>query len=146
MVLFQEDHELSGERGVWALDYDEILASSGPMLPGRKELTHRDLEEAGDPQVKHMNLLQRVSAWLFGVGAAGETFQSDSVMDSLNGVRNVVEPVQGVLDWVSGNRFLLLCAASVAIIALIRFMRREHVKAYQNFDYQGPATAKEASQ
>ncbi|MGA7326688.1 MAG: glycosyl hydrolase 108 family protein [Rhodomicrobium sp.] len=146
VVLFQEDHELTGERGVWTPAYDEILANSGPMLPRRKELTHRDLEEAGDVQVKHMNLLQRASAWLLGVGAAGETFQSDGVMDSLNGVRNVVEPVQGIFDWVSGNRFLLLCAACAAIIALIRLLRREHVKAYQNFDYQGPATTKEAPQ
>jgi hypothetical protein len=27
----------------------------------------------------------------------------------------------------------------VAVIALIRALREEHVKAYQNFDYQGPA-------
>ena len=47
--------------------------------------------------------------------------------------------MQAFWYWASANRWLLLCCVFVAVIALIRALREEHVKAYQNFDYQGPA-------
>ena len=61
------------------------------------------------------------------------------MLDSINGVRTVLEPLQDLWYWASANRWLLLCAVFIVAIALIRVLRNEHVKAYQNFDYQGPA-------
>ena len=109
------------------------------MLPRRRHVTRRDLEDAGDKPIQRMNLLQRIFAWLFGGAAAAEVFESDNVLDSINGVRSVLEPLQNFWFWASANRWLLLCGVFVAVIALIRALREEHVKAYQNFDYQGPA-------
>ena len=139
IVLFQHDHDLGGNPGIWQPSYDSVLAKAGPMLPQRHDVTHRDLEEAGDTPIQRMNFLQRIFAWLFGGAAAAETFGSDNVLDSINGVRTVFEPLQNLWYWASANRWLLLCSIFIAVIALIRVLRAEHVKAYQNFDYQGPA-------
>jgi lysozyme family protein len=139
VVLFQHDHDLGGDPGIWQPFYNTVLVKSGPMLPRRHGVTRRDLEEAGDKPIHRMNLLQRIFAWLFGGAAAAETFESNNVLDSINGVRAVFEPLQDLWYWASANRWLLLCAVFIAAIALIRVLRNEHVKAYQNFDYQGPA-------
>lgn len=139
VVLFQHDHDLGGDPGVWQPSYNRVLAEAGPMLPQRQKVTSRDLEEAGDSQIHRMNLLQRMFAWLFGGAAAAETFGSDNVLDSINGARSIFEPLQDTWHWASTNRWILLCAVFVAAIALIRLLRSDHVKAYQNFDYQGPA-------
>ena len=139
VVLFQNDHDLGDDPGIWQPSYNSILAEAGPMLPRRRHVTHRDLEDAGDKPIQRMNLLQRIFAWLFGGAAAAEVFGSDNVLDSINGVRSVLEPLQAFWYWASANRWLLLCGVFVAVIALIRALREEHVKAYQNFDYQGPA-------
>jgi hypothetical protein len=93
--------------------------------------------------VRRMGFLQRIFAWLFGASAAAQAFGGQSVIESVNGIRSIIEPAQGDLDWLSGNRWLLIAALCVGVIALIRLMRAEHVKAYRNFDYQGPAAAKE---
>ena len=108
-------------------------------MPKRENATCRDLEEAGDSQLHRMNMLQRIFAWLFGGAAAAETFGNDNVLDSINGARSIFEPLQDIWQWASVNRWVLLCAVFVAVIALIRLLRSEHVKAYQNFDYQGPS-------
>jgi lysozyme family protein len=139
VVLFQHDHDLSGDPGIWRNEYNAVLAKAEPMLPRRQAATHRELEEAGDKPIQRMNLLQRIFAWLFGGAAAAETFGSDNVIDSISAARSAFEPLQGILHWASSNRWLLLCAVFVAVIALIRILRSEHVKAYRNFDYQGPA-------
>ncbi len=139
VVLFQHDHDLGGDPGIWQAAYNSVLAGAEPMLPQRRTATHRDLEDAGDEPVRRMNLLQRIFAWLFGGAAAAETFGSDNVLDSINGARSAFEPLQGILHWATTNRWLLLCAVFIAVIALIRLLRSDHVKAYQNFDYQGPA-------
>ena len=141
VVLFQHDHDLDGDPGVWLPTYNSALAEAEPMLPRRQTATRGDLEEAGDRPIQRMNLLQRIFAWLFGGAAAAETFGSDNVLDSINGARSAFEPLQGVLHWASTNRWLLLCAVFVTVIALIRLLRSDHVTAYQNFDYQGPAQA-----
>ncbi len=139
VVLFQHDHDLGGDPGIWQPAYNAVLADAEPMLPKRQAATRRDLESAGDRPIQRMNLLQRIFAWLFGGAAAAETFDSDNVLDSISGARSAFEPLWGVWHWASSNRWLLLCALFVAVIALIRLLRSEHVKAYQNFDYQGPA-------
>ena len=139
VVLFQHDHDLNGDPGIWQPAYNRVLAEAGPMLPKRENATCRDLEEAGDSQLHRMNMLQRIFAWLFGGAAAAETFGSDNVLDSINGARSIFEPLQDIWQWASVNRWVLLCAVFVAVIALIRLLRSEHVKAYQNFDYQGPS-------
>jgi lysozyme family protein len=144
VILFQHDSDLQGEPGVWLPSYDEVLATAKPMLPKRAEATHRDLEEAGDMPIRHMNFLQRVFAWVFGASAVAQAFEGQSIMDSINGMRSIIEPAQGVIGWLSGNRFLLVAGGCIALIALIRLMRTEHVNAYQNFGYQGaPAASKE---
>ncbi len=142
IVLFQHDHDLGVDPGIWRPSYNSILAKAGPMLPQRHAVTRRDLEEAGDKPIQRMNLLQRIFAWLFGGAAAAETFGSDNLVDSLKGVRAVLEPLQDVWYWASANRWLLLSAVFIAVIALIRALRNEHVKAYQNFDYQGQIRAR----
>ncbi len=141
VILFQHDHDLSGDSGIWQPAYDRVLAEAGPMLPRRANATHGDLEECGDPQINRMNLLQRIFAWLFGGAAAAQTFGSDNVLDSISGIREALEPLQPLWRWAETNRWLFFCAVFVAAIAMIRFLRSEHVKAYQNFDYQGPAQA-----
>jgi lysozyme family protein len=141
VIVFQHDHDLQGEPGIWLLAYDEVLKIAQPMLPKRAEVTHKDLEEAGDKPIRRMNVLQRVFAWIFGASAVAQAFEGESVMDSIHGMRSVVEPAQGVIGWLSGNRFLLIAGGCVALIAIIRLMRTEHVKAYRSFDYQGPAPA-----
>ncbi len=139
VLLFQHDHDLSGDPGVWQTEYNGVLSKAEPMLPRRQTATYRDLEEAGDKPIQRINLLQRIFAWLFGGAAAAETFGSDNVIDSINGARFAFEPLQSILHWASTNRWLLLCAVFVAVIALIRLLRSEHVQAYRKFDYQGPA-------
>jgi hypothetical protein len=145
VVLFQHDNDLVGEPGVWLPEFDDVLKTAEPMLPSRKEVTHRELEAAGDRPVKHMNFLQRIFAWLFGASAVAQAFQGDSVIDSVSGMRTIVEPMQDIMEWLSGNRWLLIGAACIGLIALLRLMRAEHVRAFQNFDYQGPATGKEGA-
>ncbi|MFZ1109490.1 MAG: glycosyl hydrolase 108 family protein [Rhodomicrobium sp.] len=139
VVLFQHDNDLSGDPGIWQPEYNGVLARAEPMLQRRQDATHRDLEEAGDSPMQRMNLLQRIFAWLFGGAAAAETFGSDNVLDSLNGARTAFEPLRGIWHWATANRWLLLCALFIAVIALIRLLRQEYVQAYRNFDYQGPA-------
>ena len=106
----------------------------------------KDLEAAGDLPTKRMNLLQRIFAWIFGASAAAQAFQGDSVVDSVNGMRNLIEPVQGIVEWVAGNQWLIIAAFCIGVIVLVRLIRNEHVEAYRNFDYQGPARAKEGAQ
>ena len=118
--LFQHDHDLDGDPGIWQPSYDSVLAKAGPMLPQRQGVTHRDLEKAGDKPIQRMNFLQRIFAWLFGGATASETFGSDNVLDSINGIRAVLEPLQNLWFWASTNRWLLLCAVFIAVIALIR--------------------------
>jgi lysozyme family protein len=143
VILFQQDHDLQGEPGIWSLSYESVLETAEPMLPKRAGATARDLEEAGDRPVKHMNFLQRIFAWLFGASTAAQALQGDSVLDSVNGMRSILEPAQDAMDWVATNKWLLIAAGCIAVIALIRLLRSEHVKAYRKFDYQGPASAKE---
>jgi lysozyme family protein len=141
VILFQHDNDLQGELGIWLPAYDDALATAKPMLPKRFETTAKDLERAGDAPVRHMNILQRLFAWLFGASAAAQVLQGESVIESLNGMRTVIEPVQGILTWFSSNRWLFIAGACIGLIAIVRLMRAEHVKAYQNFGYQGRAAA-----
>ncbi len=137
MILFQQDHDLAGDPGVWQPTYDATLSTAQPMLPARKEFTHSDLEEAGDLPVKRMNLLQRIFAWLFGTSAVAQAFGGSSVLESIDGVRSAFEPVQDLIYWASSNKWLFVAAGCIGAIALIRLLRHEHVQAYRNFDYQG---------
>ncbi len=141
VVLFQHDHDLGGDPGIWQPTYNRVLAEVGPMLRRRGNATRGDLEAAGDKQIKRMNLLQRIFAWLFGGATAAQIFGSDNVLDKITGIREAFEPLQPIWQWASTNRWLFFCAVCVAAISLIRFLRSEHVKAYRNFDYQGPARA-----
>jgi peptidoglycan hydrolase-like protein with peptidoglycan-binding domain len=147
VVLFQHDNDLNGAPGIWQPAYDSILDEARPMLPKRKSATHRDLETLGDRPTAHMNFLQRVFAWMFGASAAAQIFEGGSVLDSISGLRDIVEPAGDALAWISANRFILIAGGCVAMIAFVRLMRNGHVNAYRNFDYQGPApqqAAKEA--
>jgi lysozyme family protein len=146
VVLFQLDNDLGGEPGVWPQAYSCMLSSAKPMLPKRAGTTAKDLESAGDRLTQHMNLLQRAFAWLFGASAAAQAFQGGSVMESVSGFRSVVEPVQDAAEWLAGHHWLIIAAVCIGLIALVRLIRGEHVQAYQNFDYQGPARAEEAAQ
>jgi lysozyme family protein len=137
VILFQHDHDLDGDPGVWQQHYQDVLKNSEPMIPKRKEVTHGDLETAGDPPVHHMNFLQRIFAWLFGSSVVAQAFEGDSVLDSINGARSILEPLRSIMDWASGNIWLLVAIGCLGVIALIRLLRAEHVAAYQNFDYQG---------
>jgi lysozyme family protein len=141
VVLFQHDNDLTGEPGVWLAAYNEKLASASPMLPRRIGTTARELERMGDRPAKRLNVLQRIFAWLFGASAAAQAFHGESVVDSVSGMRSIVEPLQDVADWISGNHWLILAALCIGLIAFVRLIRSEHVLAYRNFDYQGPSEA-----
>ncbi len=146
VVLFQHDNDLTGEPGIWMPAYNQRLASAKPMLPKRAAATVKDLELAGDRPAKRMNLLQRIFAWLFGASAVAQAVQGESVMDSVSGMRTIVEPIQDVMEWIAGNQWLIIAAICIGLIALIRLLRNEHLQAYQNFDYQGPAEAEGGAQ
>ncbi|MGO9547773.1 MAG: glycosyl hydrolase 108 family protein [Rhodomicrobium sp.] len=146
IILFQHDNSLEGEPGIWLPSYSDTLEAAEPMLPKRAAATIKDLERAGDGPTRRMNFLQRIFAWLFGASAFAQAFQGDSVLDSVSGLRTIIEPIQGVMEWLASNRWLLIAAACIGLIALVRLMRGEHVEAYQNFDYQGQATGKEDAQ
>lgn len=146
VVLFQHDNDLTGEPGVWVPAYNDVIASAKPMLPKRMATTSKELERIGDRPVRRMNLLQRIFAWLFGASAVAEAFQGESVLDSVSGMRTIVEPMQDVMEWTSGNGWLIVAAICVGLIAFVRLIRSEHLQAYQRFDYQGPAEAKEGAQ
>jgi lysozyme family protein len=146
VVLFQHDNDLAGEPGVWQPAYNEALASAKQMLPKRAAATAKDLEIAGDRPTKHMNLLQRIFAWFFGASAAAQAFQSESVMDSVSGVRMIVEPLRDITEWLASNQWLIMAAICIGLIALVRVIRNQHLHAYQNFDYQGPSQAHEVAQ
>jgi lysozyme family protein len=137
VILFQHDNDLAGDPGIWLPGYDGALKTAEPMLPKRKEITHKDLEASGDLPVKHLNLLQRLFAWLFGTIAAAQAFEGDGVLDKINGARSAFEPLRDVADWASGNAWLFVAIGCIGIITLIRALRAEHVTAYRNFDYQG---------
>lgn len=138
VVLFQHDHGFDAEApGVWRPGYDEVLKTAEPMLPKRAKVTAKDLERAGDPHIKRLNLLQRVLAWIFGAGAVGQLLDSESLAQSLSAMRGMIEPVQAVIQWGLGHRWLMLALVCAGVIALVRNLRAEHVKAYRNFDYQG---------
>ena len=141
VVVFQHDHGLQGEPGVWLPSYDAALADAEPMLPRRQGVTHRDLEQLGDVPVQRMNLLQRMFAWLFGGAAAAETFNSDSIVSSVNGARQALEPLHDILRWCSGHAWAFVAVACIGVITLVRLMRSDHVEAYKSFSYQGPDTA-----
>jgi lysozyme family protein len=146
VVLFQHDNDLDGEPGIWPPAYDKALVTARPMLPKRAGATAKDLDRAGDRPTKRMNLLQRILAWLFGASAAAQALHGDSVMDSVSGLRTIVEPVQGLAEWLAGNHWLVIAAVCAGLIALVRLIRKEHLQAYQNFDYQGPAQAEQEAQ
>lgn len=139
VILFQTDHELEGDPGVWQPAYWEALKTAGPMLPKRKAADHTTLERSGDKPIQRMNLLQRLFAWIFGASAVAQLTTADGVLATLNTARGLFEPVMGLLSWASEHRWLLIATACVGIIALIRAIRAEHVEAFQNFDYQGQA-------
>lgn len=139
VILFQTDHQLQGDPGVWLPSYDAVLADAAPMLPARQTATVQTLVAAGDKQIIKMNFMQRMFGYVFGGAAVAQAFQGQSVMDSVSGFQNIISPVQGVVEWASSNRFILVAVGAVALIALIRFLRADHVTAYQNFDYQGQA-------
>ena len=146
VVLFQHDNDLTGEPGVWLPAYNETLAAAKPMLPKRAAAAAKDLELAGDRPAKRMNLLQRILAWLFGASAAAQALQGDSVLESVSGLRPIVEPVQGLAEWLAGNHWLVIAAICLGLIALVRLIRKEHLQAYRNFDYQGPAQTRVEAQ
>ncbi len=137
VVIFQTDHELPGESGVWQPQYNGALAAAEPMLPKRRHATVKDLEAQGDRPVQHMNLLQRMFAWIFGASAATQIFQGSDVVSSAGAVRTALEPAIGLAAWASDHRWLLIAVAAVGLIALVRSIRADHVAAFQNFDYQG---------
>jgi lysozyme family protein len=137
VVLFQHDNDLQGEPGIWLPAYNTVLATAKPMLLRRQDTTAKDLDQAGDGPVRHFNVLQRIFAWLFGASAAAQIFDGQSVMESVSGVRDVVEPAHGLILWLGTNRWLLVAAGCLALIALIRIMRSQHVAAFQSFTYQG---------
>lgn len=137
VVLFQHDHDLQGDPGIWQPDYLMALDTAQPMLPKRKDATARDLDCAGDEPLKRMNLLQRILAWFFGASAVAQVCDGSNALETMTAARSALQPVQELLEWTSGHRWLLLALICAGLIALIRQLRASHVKAFQNFDYQG---------
>jgi hypothetical protein len=138
VVQFQADHELKDEPGVWFNRYDAILKEAAHALPGRADVTHKDLELAGDKTVHHLNWMQRTFAWIFGGSAVAQAVDGDSVMDNVTGLRNILDPLTETLHWMASNKWLFVAAGCVGLIAIVRRIRDDHVHAYRNFDYQGP--------
>lgn len=137
VLLFQEEHELAGDKGVWLAEYEAVLNNAAPMLPKRRQATHKNLERLGDKPVQRMNLLQRIFAWLFGASAVAQFSEQASVVEGLGAAREMLEPLQGLLSWASSNKWMLAAAGAVALIMVVRSLRARHVQAYRHFDYQG---------
>jgi len=41
--------------------------------------------------------LQRIFAWLFGSSVVAQAFEGDSVLDSINGARSILEPLRSIM-------------------------------------------------
>lgn len=141
VILYQHDNSLAGDPGIWKPEYAGTLANAGPMMPKRADATHKDLEERGDKPVKRMNLLQRVFGWIFGSCVVSQAFDGQSVVESIGAARQMWEPAADIFAWASTNVWLLVAVGALAVIVLIRFIRADHVAAYQSMDYQGPRAA-----
>ena len=139
IILFQDDNGLEGEKGVWLPAYDKELETAPPMLPRRVDTTHKDLESRGDRTTGRLNFLQRVFGWVFGGAAATQVLDGSSVMDSVSGLRTILEPLQDTAAWMGGHLWLMAAVGAVGLIALIRAMRADHVANYRDFTYQGSA-------
>lgn len=135
VILFQDDNELDGAPGEWLDAYNSVDAK--PALPRRAEVTHKDLEAKGDKPVRRLNGLQRIFGWIFGASVVSGVADSSSVMDSITSAHQALEPLQTAWTWASGHLWIAVALGAVALITLIRLMRSDHVKAYQNFTYQG---------
>jgi len=141
VILFQDDNGLTGEKGEWRDSYASYLDGASPMLPKRASVTRRDLEAKGDKPVERLNRLQRVFGWLFGGSVAAGALQGSSVMESVEGARDMLAPVQNLLEFAHGHAWIFFALAAVGLIALVRVMRADHVNAYRTFTYQGAANA-----
>jgi hypothetical protein len=141
VTLFQQDHDLAGDPGIWRPDYEATLGIAEPVLPRRKAASVKDLESAGDPPMQRMNLMQRIFAWFFGASAAAQICENSSVLDSMGAMRSALQPMLDLWQWASGHCWLLMALICAGLIALIRKMRADHVRAFQNFDYQGASQA-----
>lgn len=141
VILFQDDNELLGFPGRWLSTYYPYLERAKPALPGRANVTHGDLEAKGDNPVIRLNLLQRVFGWIFGASVVSGVADGSSVLDSVNGAREALEPLQGLFAWAGSHAWVAVAVAAVALITLLRLMRRDHVQDYRDFTYQGASSA-----
>jgi hypothetical protein len=137
VILFQDDNELEGQPGAWPSSYEPYLAKASHMLPKRRDVTRGDLEAKGDKSISRLNGLQRLMGWIFGGSVVAGVMDGSSVLDSVQGAREALEPLEGLLAWSSGHAWIAVALAAVALITLFRLMRADHVRAYQSFTYQG---------
>jgi hypothetical protein len=141
VLIFQDEHNLDGGKGVWQSSYWTALDEAEPLVPERKGATEKELAGQGDRTLGHLTFLQRLLTF-FGLGflGAGGTQQMQSFPEALTAVQSAVEPVQSVLHWASSNIWLLGLTIVVVLIVVVRIVVESHVEAYRNLDYQGPQT------
>jgi lysozyme family protein len=137
VLIFQDEHNLDGERGVWSPDYWDDLESARPLMEDRKGATDKELRKAGDRHAIILVLWQRIMAFL-GLGVlAGQG--AASLPDTLTGVQAAVAPVRDVFTWASGHGWIVFVLLAAAGIAFARYMLTHYVESYRNFDTQGAA-------
>lgn len=140
VILFQEENELpeKDDPGVWRASYNQVLANAKPILPSRLSVGPRALQTRGDKPIVRLNALQRIFGWIFGASAVASVTDSDNVISSIQGAHDALQPLADAVAWSKGHVWLGVALAAVAAIVLVRLMRADHVKAYQDFTYQGP--------
>jgi lysozyme family protein len=144
VLLFQDENNLDGEKGVWQGSYWDVLEEAEPLLPERRGATGKELAGSGDRTIGRLTLLQRLLAFFgFGFLGAGGTQRLQSFPETLESVQTAIEPVQGVLHWAASNIWLLGLVAVIGLAAIVRVVIASHVEAYRNFDYQGPQNGAE---
>lgn len=135
--LFQAEHDLEGDIGVWLDEYWPVLDAAENIQEARKETTAQDLQN--DPIVKQATFWQRLLLW-FGIGGAltgGASEGASNFPALVTQYQPVLETLRPPLQWAASNGWVLVVLLCFAGFFAFRFIIQRIVKAYQHGDYQG---------
>jgi peptidoglycan hydrolase-like protein with peptidoglycan-binding domain len=136
VILFQDEHDLTGVPGEWPAGYWPIIDAAQPITSHeRAAATEHDLRAAGDKPLARITLLQRILAF-FGLGGV-LTGSLQNMPDTAAAITGALSPIQGLIAFVSGNLWMVVLAAVVVLLVLCRYAISTHVEAFRDGSYQG---------
>lgn len=142
VLVFQTDHDLGDNDGVWRPEYDKTLADASPMLPKRTEVTSRDLERAGDKSVTHASWLRRIFALIFGASTADTVLGGQQgLVTSIVTAHDAFEPLRTVVEAVKGHPVMVVGGVALVGYLMAHFWRESLTAEYRNFTDQGDINA-----